>query len=83
MAAKRRAPAEPPQPAAALIADFAGIAPPAETPEPPPEPVSVPLVAADGSDYLRRQVYLDLYGTETPDDHQRRLLAIKDRSHAY
>lgn len=63
-----------------------------EIPETPPPrqivtPVSVLEIPSDideeAREYLRRQVYKEFYGTETPESHDRTQLSIKLRSLQY
>lgn len=49
--------------------------------ESPPEepPKEEPIQTESLDDYLRKQVYQDLYGTDSPTHYERTLLAIKSK----
>ena len=55
-----------------------------ETKEVTPEPNAPPHYMGDDVDeYLRRQIYQELYGTEEPTNYDRLQLSLKERAQRY
>lgn len=72
-------------PDAVKVVEVPATAPPPYIPPEPVEPYTDPnsLLNAEAHDYLKRQVLIEMYGTDQPSKHDREILSIKERIQRY